>query len=473
MSYRFIIKISTFLLILFFISSTIPAKIDESCFKNSTIINEEETIKIAVAGDIYPTKNAQLTAARLMNMSIEDPYKRVASGFENLFSKELIENISSADISFCNVDYPIAEDLTEEWYWENGRPICKKIDVDPGILYDGVAYRAEHPAIVNAHPGLALALKNVGFDIVSTAVNHYANRASNGIDATIDSLRRANLSFVGTIRNNEIIDEDSDGYPENNAYVIKNVKNIKIAFLAFVAQVNRVAAGYEILPVFLGRLAPADKVCSKQVYFILSNNAKIKFNVQKFCEQIEKAKSEADIVCVSAHWGVWNFHNPYVTQKMLEKRFLDSGADIIIGHGPHILQPIKVQDGGDHGKKVTIYSLGNFLVDGGKEGEGKSNNLASILGFINIKKTSTGDIIIDNINYIPTFSYNNSNNTQVIIPDLTSFTESKEIIDTVMNGNTLDRMRLTQKSLTPLKRILLRDDLLLKNWILLRWLLNK
>ena len=244
--------------------------------------NETLQVKIAVAGDTIMAREVISSAVQLMNSSITDPYERVASGFEGLFSKEVREYILSADLAFCNLETPIAEGLIKEWYLDkNNRPMCKKIDVDPGIINDGNVYTGGvGPRSTNTHPALALALKNVGFDIVSTANNHFNNRGSNGIDATIDSLRKVNLDHVGTLRYDEIIDENKDEYPDNVPYIIKVVNGVKIAFLAITSEIDPFVRRPILLPFHVGKLCPADEFCSRQIYYISSNNAPIEYNVK-------------------------------------------------------------------------------------------------------------------------------------------------------------------------------------------------
>lgn len=442
---------------------------------NNTLSEKSYNIKIAVTGDLLTTKNVLITAESQMNESIIDPYSRVASGFEKLFSKSIIENISYADLAFGNLEEPIAEGLTEKWYWQNNRPICEKIFVEPGDLFDGKAYKYNPRMVINAHPAFALALKNIGYDVVSTANNHYANRASNGIDLTIDALNKAGLDYVGTLKYDEIIDENSDGYPENIPYIIKNVKDVKIAFLGFASQTNHIVGGFQIFPVFLGRLPPADRFCSRQVYSILSNNAPIEFNIQNFCNSISKAENNSDIVCVSVHWGICNKHEPSILQRKIAMRFLEAGADVIIGHGPHVVQPIERYVTSDGRDKFVIYSLGNFLIDGIYQRSLTYNSKVAVIGFINIIN-STGEIFVNNVTYVPTFcSKTEDKQTRVVIAENHGFKKAENIIQTVMNGSRFNRFILSQKylSFVPGLRIFIRDDIWPDHWILLKWKLEE
>ena len=77
-------------------------------------------------------------------------------------------------------------------------------------------------------------------------------------------------------------------------------------------------------------------------------------------ENIEKVKSEgASLVIVSFHWGSEKEHYPDDTQKALARIAIDNGADLVLGHHPHVLQGIEEYNG-----KNIVYSLGNFCFGG-------------------------------------------------------------------------------------------------------------
>jgi poly-gamma-glutamate synthesis protein (capsule biosynthesis protein) len=76
-------------------------------------------------------------------------------------------------------------------------------------------------------------------------------------------------------------------------------------------------------------------------------------------EDIQKAKSENDIVILSMHWGI-HFVPALLAdyQREIARVAIDSGADLIIGHHAHILKGMEVYKG-----KVVTYSLGNFAIE--------------------------------------------------------------------------------------------------------------
>lgn len=83
----------------------------------------------------------------------------------------------------------------------------------------------------------------------------------------------------------------------------------------------------------------------------------IQFTKDKAEKEIERAKSDgAQCIIVNMHWGIENYSLPDNNQKELGRWLIDKGADIVIGHHPHCIQPIeKYKD------KYIIYSIGNCI----------------------------------------------------------------------------------------------------------------
>lgn len=69
----------------------------------------------------------------------------------------------------------------------------------------------------------------------------------------------------------------------------------------------------------------------------------------------ELQEQGADLILVSCHWGVEREYYPEDYQKILGEKCIDWGADLVIGHHPHVLQGIDEYKG-----KFILYSLGNF-----------------------------------------------------------------------------------------------------------------
>jgi len=75
-----------------------------------------------------------------------------------------------------------------------------------------------------------------------------------------------------------------------------------------------------------------------------------------FYDDIKKFKKESDLLIVSFHWGAELSRMPKEYQVDLAHRTIDAGADVIIGHHPHVVQGMEIYRG-----KLIAYSLGNFI----------------------------------------------------------------------------------------------------------------
>ena len=86
---------------------------------------------------------------------------------------------------------------------------------------------------------------------------------------------------------------------------------------------------------------------------------------------IEEAKNKgADLIVTSCHWGIEGDYYPNDYQQNLGHKLIDAGADVVIGHHPHVLQGIEEYKG-----KLICYSLGNFSF-GGNRNPSEKNTIA-------------------------------------------------------------------------------------------------
>src|SRR5690606_34313722 len=85
------------------------------------------------------------------------------------------------------------------------------------------------------------------------------------------------------------------------------------------------------------------------------------FNASLYEPQLAEANENADIVIVSMRWG--DEYSPAVNaqQDSIAKTLSKLGADIILGHGPHVLEPVKKITSDSGGETYVWFSLGNFL----------------------------------------------------------------------------------------------------------------
>lgn len=302
---------------------------------------EDSHLNISVIGDIM-CHNSQYIDAYV---STENTYD-----FSYVFT-DIKDYISNADIAIGNLETTFA-----------GK--------DKGY--------SNYPRF-NTPEQLATGLKDLGIDILSTANNHCMDTNYDGLVSTLNYLDNAGISHIGT---NRSVDEQ-------NTILIKEVNNIKIAFLSFTYGTNGISI-------------PEDK--SYCVNLIDEN---------LILNQLDKAKQyKPDLICVNMHWGTEYQTTQNATQENLTNFLFKNGVDIILGSHPHVLQPMEKRSvvlvDGSEKECFVIYSLGNFM-----SAQTAKNTRSSIILNISLTKNGyTNKITFDNISYVPLYMYKASSGNQ-------------------------------------------------------------
>ncbi len=182
-------------------------------------------------------------------------------------------------------------------------------------------------------------MKSSGIDVINLANNHTCDYGREGLISQIENLENGDLIYFGAGNNRE---------EAFQARIIES-KGVKIALLGF----NAIETIY----------SNAGKNQAGSAYFnkILTREA------------IKNAQEKADIVIVSGHAGIEGQlkHNSY--QEEYYKHFIDSGADIVISHHPHVPQDYEEYQG-----KMIYYSLGNLTFETGNRENYKKAYLAKV-----------------------------------------------------------------------------------------------
>lgn len=220
---------------------------------------------------------------------------------------------------------------------------------------------------VTAYPGFnapkkfAEDLASTGCNIISLANNHLYDKAQAGIDGTRevwDGLKP--LAVAGANRSQA--EQDRVSYFE--------VKGIKFAFVAYSEISNR---------------SPA------QSYSLNMLNEKL------VKSQLGEASKNADIILASAHWGSEYSPNANAAQERWSKLMADNGADVVFGHGPHVLQPVKKLPKAGGGETIVFYSLGNLL--------SSQLDIESLVGGLAVIDIDPASKKIQNIGLFPTYMH--------------------------------------------------------------------
>ncbi|MDO8537027.1 MAG: CapA family protein [bacterium] len=208
----------------------------------------------------------------------------------------IAKDLQSADLAFGNLEGPISDRGT-----------------DRGSKY---SFRAD-PKVVEG-------LKFAGFDVVSLANNHIFDWGPQALVDTAELLGRAGIKPIGAGANSE----------EANRPAIFRLKNTAVAYLAFT------------------NLYPKSFTAGTSSPGVSRSTAK---DMQ---DAVRKLRGVADVVVTSLHWGEEYRATSTAAQQELARALVDAGADLVIGHHPHVAEEIERYKGG-----WIVYSLGNFIFD--------------------------------------------------------------------------------------------------------------
>jgi len=268
-----------------------------------------EIVPLATQNSENFTSQAQLTENEtitiilvgdiMLDRGVEYMIKTEGKGDFRFPFLKIADELQKADILFGNLEGPISDKGTKV-----------------GSIY---SFRNDPKSI----EGLTFA----GFDVISLANNHVFDYGREALEDTLLRLKTAGIDYLGA------------GFNEKEAYspIIKELNDTKIAFLAYT------------------NLGPETWKAGEEnsgIAWISENN------LETIKRDIEKVKKESDILIVSLHSGEEYQKTPTQFQIEFSRAFIDAGADLVIGHHPHIIQPNeKYKDG------WIFYSLGNFVFD--------------------------------------------------------------------------------------------------------------
>jgi len=207
-----------------------------------------------------------------------------------------------------------------------------------GSIY---SFRADPKAI----EGLVFA----GFNILSVANNHIFDYGREAMEDNFLRLKKAGIDYVGggfsekdynppTASSRSPAGERAPAY---SPAVVKEIKGIKIAFLAYTNLGSKLwAANGE-----RGGIGWLEKE---------------RMEKERMEKEIKEIKEQADLVIISFHYGEEYHSAPTPFQISISRAAIDAGADLIVGHHSHVVQPIEKYKSG-----YIAYSLGNFIFDQG------------------------------------------------------------------------------------------------------------
>jgi poly-gamma-glutamate synthesis protein (capsule biosynthesis protein) len=269
--------------------------------------HELAQVSFAVAGDVIPHEAVRAAAGAAATAG--DPTN--SQGWGALFS-DVSDVFEKADFGFVNLETPVA----------------------PAHSH------GSKPFMFDAPVALLEGLKASGIKIVSFANNHVMDQGWPGFTETRAHLREAGLLFAGS----------GDTVQQQWQPVFTEANGIKVGWLGMTRWLN-------------GNRNP-DKDDQPHVNFFPypgeAGGAPGADEAQVLAA-VKAARAQCDFLVVSIHWGIEYAPAPRPEDVDMAHKMLEAGASVIVGHHPHVLQPVETYKTQDGRNTVIFYSLGNFL----------------------------------------------------------------------------------------------------------------
>lgn len=236
----------------------------------------------------------------------------------------------------------------------------------------------------NTPDALGDALKDAGFDLVSTANNHCLDRGYDGMVRTLDVLDNLGLAHVGTYRSAE------ERAAQNGVHVA-DVGGIKVAFLSYTYGTNGIPVSKSHPDTV--NILHTDYMSDAQV-----------LDTARITDDLAAAEAlSPDLIAVIVHWGVEYQTTQNEHQEEIADFLFDHGADVILGSHPHVLQPMETRtltdrDGTTH-TGFVCWSLGNFISSQNDE----YTDTTVVLNLELTKNPNTGVTDVTKVGYVPLY----------------------------------------------------------------------
>jgi len=232
------------------------------------------------------------------NWKIMPKIKSRKKGIYGVLSKDTVDLLREADIFLFNNEFTISK---------RGKPLANK----------AFTFRAS--------PHCTQYIKDMGADIVSLANNHAYDFGAEAFADTLKTLNLADIPYIGAGKN---IKEAAKPY-----YFIANGR--KYAFSAATKAEKNI------------RTPKATKD---------SSGVMRTYDPKEYIKVIKNAEKQCDYNIAYVHWGAENSHKIENGLYDMGKKFIDAGADIVVGAHAHILQGVQF-----YGEVPIVYNLGNFI----------------------------------------------------------------------------------------------------------------
>ena len=253
--------------------------------------------------------------------------------------RNVAPQIRAADLAMGNLEFPVVPHLPVQ---ANKKPF-------------------------NGSPRFLDALRDAGFDLLFLANNHMIDFGVEGSLTTLSEIKSRNFYTLGVSPVGE----------ERSAFQIVDVGDstpLRVSFMNYTNGISDLSPIYNIEYLLFGRninyaLFDKEDRWTKEAF---RQAARFAFpwaiipTRERFLDEIAAnvafARGEgAEYHIAFLHWGAWGEPYPWAHQVELAQEMCARGVDVVIGAGPHVIQPVELLQTATDGSCLVAYSLGNFI----------------------------------------------------------------------------------------------------------------
>lgn len=342
--------------------------------RNNTTYNEPRRIRkkplvllviglallLLAAGAYYISKRDNRGPGYTANQSATPEYKPAKS------KAEFIRLTATGDLlphGSVNKHAKTGDSYDYRKYFKNVEQVLKASDIN--FCNQEAPSAASLPVtsypVFNAPPEFSKDLNAIGCNLINLSNNHSYDKGQAGIEGTLDTWDRLDILAKAGI-NRSAPEQEKIAYFEKNG--------VKFAFLSYT-------------------------ICSNNP---VKNSYAVNMLDRSLTErQLPEARKNSDVVIVGAHWCVEDISREDAKQREWGTYFASKGVDVVVGTGPHYLQPVQKlpKDGG--GDTIVWYSLGNFL--------STQLDINGLVGGIAVMDISIADKKLESFSFAPTYMH--------------------------------------------------------------------
>jgi poly-gamma-glutamate synthesis protein (capsule biosynthesis protein) len=312
---------------------------------------------------------------------------------DNLIHIELINNAKTEIDDTFNFDK----------YYTHIAPLIKNADIafiNQETLIAGKDFGYSGYPTFNGPKDIGKTIVNLGFDVVNHATNHAMDKGEKAIFEVINFWdNQKNILMLGLNRSEEYRRDVTKNIIEKN--------NIKVGFLSYTYGTN-------------GIPLPKDKP------FLVSL-----IDTEIMAKDIDALRPLCDFLVVSMHWGSEYEHTPSSRQEELARFLAARNVDLVIGHHPHVLQPLRAIPRNadtafntgrayENYPMICFFSLGNFL-----SAQNEPPRLLGGMMRVRIKKEASPPyrVTVETAELLPLITHYEAGFTEFRVYPLSEYTE--------------------------------------------------